>query len=255
MLDQLGDKSPSGPSRPKKRTRKRPVRITQAEALRRLTLMSRQIETDILDLIRCEAAFEEGSRILMRVSEPAQGYSVSFIILQSLLRDLILALSRLFDQGARRFHPNKSDLASIPLAARLLDQKRCEQGLRRTAQERPREPERNEHRCLEATRRAVCTYRTLAREESGRRALKRMRDLRNFVAAHSMFETKALSLPLWGDLTEPAAVAKKFAHDLALAVRGAALDLGEVEARHRTEARAFWTGAFGTSCPADAQGQ
>ena len=62
-----------------------------------------------------------------------------------------------------------------------------------------------------------------------------------------MYETMELSLPLWGDLTEPAVVAKMFAQDLVLAVRGASLDLGEVEARDRTEARAFWRIALGPS--------
>lgn len=246
MLEQ-NESSSARPDRPNKPTRKRSVRIPNDEALRRLTLMSRQIENDVLDLIRCQAAFEEGSRILMRVSEPAKGYSVSFTVLQALIRDLILALSRLFDQGARRFHPNKSDLASIPLAARLLDQKRCLYALRRLARRRRGDAGCNEERCSEAAQRAVSTYKALARRGSGRRALKRVRELRNFVAAHSMYETMELSLPLWGDLTEPAVVAKMFAQDLVLAVRGASLDLGEVEARDRTEARAFWRIALGPS--------
>ena len=58
MLEQ-NESSSARPNRPNKPTRKRSVRIPNDEALRRLTLMSRQIENDVLDLIRCRGGQQD----------------------------------------------------------------------------------------------------------------------------------------------------------------------------------------------------
>jgi hypothetical protein len=122
------------PAPTNKRKRRKPVTIKRGEAVRRLGGMLKVIYRDALMVLAAEAALETANDIVMASPDAERPGPVTYkTVAQSLELNLAMSLARLYDPGSKNWHPNKRDLASIPLIVRLLKQKRCQDELARRA--------------------------------------------------------------------------------------------------------------------------
>jgi hypothetical protein len=110
----------------------RRITISRNTAVQRIDKMIALIEDNVLIGLNIEAALESANDIVSSTTEGKNLYGAECYntIANSLALNLAITLARPFDSGASRFHPNKRDIASIPLLVRLLTQKRCQTILR-----------------------------------------------------------------------------------------------------------------------------
>ena len=118
----------------KRKPRKRST-IKNADAIYRIDKMVPLIIENVRIAIKLESALETGNEVVREIRGDAEhrphwyGANCYNTVINSVTLNLALTLARLFDPGAKRMHPNKRDVASIPLLLRLIKQKRCRSAL------------------------------------------------------------------------------------------------------------------------------
>ena len=164
-------------------------------------------------------------------------------IMRSLAYDLAMHLARLYDIGSKKHHPNKRDVASIPLAFRLLRQQRCKSALSQRA--RTWLPHNtsfagtSERDCLKAIERALESYSETMKGRQGRRVVTTLKEFRDVFMAHSLMKDSDAN-PIYNQLFRLTDCARDFVQDARLAIEGKANDLKEQERILAADARRFW---------------
>ena len=230
------------------RNRKRAV-ISRSEALRRLRAMCGRVERDVRIALWAEAVLNSGNEIFP-IGKPVEGGNAYMVIVQSLVANLAITLARLFDPGSRRYHPNRSELASLPLIIRLLRQRRCQKLLldhaRKWTPDLVGMEAVNASTCTEAIAGAIKAYRELLAAPGGQSRIRRLRHFRNFVLAHTMMDDPRKRAPLYSDLFILLDVAREIVDKLKLAIDGSHIDLPDLHQMYREIADRFWSSAFQT---------
>lgn len=235
----------------KKSKRKKPVTISTNEALSKIDRMMPILYNNIYNAIRIEATLEAGNDLVGSLKDKSiSGAEAYNTIKNSLSFDLAMHLSRLFDVGVRRKHPNKRDVASIPLMARLLRQKRCQKALCKRAvnwtpfklgMERQYEAD-----CMNSIERALREYKSIFNGSAGRRGLRTLKAFRDYHMAHSIM-TDDKSNPIYNDLFQMTDCAREFVAAAKLALEGVNVSLADHEVVYRNVAKIFWEKALCTS--------
>lgn len=231
------------------RKRRKPVTISRREAVHRLKAMIARIEEDVKIGLWAEATLEAANTILVahpnRMWPGADAYRT---IAQSLALNLAISLARLFDPGTRRMHPNKRDIASIPLIVRLLSQQRCQRLLIEHARGWTPQlegfDETHARGCKRAISEALDAHADLNKTNGGRAATKKLREFRNYRLAHSMMTDMLKTLPTYNELFQLMDVAREVLEGAKLAIDGRSLDLKHSEEIYRAHADVFWTMAL-----------
>lgn len=231
------------------RRRRKPVTITRGEAVRRLGGMVRAIHRDVAIALAAEAALETANAIIVATPDIERPGAVTYeTVAQSLVLNLAMSLARLYDTGSRLRHPNRRDLASIPLIARLLRQKRCQNELARQARhwtpQYPHFADSQEAACRKAIGEALSAFDRLRNDRTGRAAVRRLRQMRNKVLAHSYMDEIIVAMPTYDQVFLLADVARDVAAGAMLAIDGRHIDLAEFEQGRVEQAKLFWEHAL-----------
>src|SRR4051812_16753504 len=104
--------------------RRKAVRISREEALKRLEAISELLDEELREAILVEAALNSANDWFR--DRPVTAYEVNCykVIFNSLTRDLALRVSKLYDIGRRNL--NSQDKASLPVMVHFLRQKRVQ---------------------------------------------------------------------------------------------------------------------------------
>lgn len=237
-----------------RRKRKKPVCISRTVAVERLDAMMPLIFADVRIALATEANLVAANEIVLATpDERRPGARAYNSVHQSLVLNLAVSLARLFDEGGKKKHPNRRDVASIPLLLRLLRQKRCRKVLIDRARVWtpmvPAYADLHENACNRAIDDAINAFSRFAKSHPGRAALARLRNFRNNRLAHSLMLEALNSRPLYNDLFRLMDVAREVADAAHLAIQGMAPDLEDLEQAEKEEADAFWRSAFGYEPP------
>lgn len=236
-------------AKPRTKRRKKRVVISRAEAVRRLEIMVLRIEEDVKIGLCAEATLEAANDIVMAAPcEKRPGALAYRTISQSLALNLAITLARLFDPGSRRWHPNKRDIASIPLIIRLLKQRRCQKVLVERARSwtphLTRFEDTHANTCQRSIDKAINAYDELQNSREGRAMLQRLRDFRNKHLAHSMMQHVLKALPTYKELFTLMDMARDAVEGAKLAIDGQSMELKDSEKIYRDKADDFWRMAF-----------
>jgi hypothetical protein len=224
--------------------------LSRREAVRRIDEMTRLVQQNVLRAIHDEAALRVGNITVAQTVDGKTYYGAECYnsIRLALALNLALTLAKLFDAGARSKHPNRRDVASIPLLLRLLAQKRCRRVLQQRARswnpDIPGLAESNARECEDQARAAVHAFQTLQRRAEGRAGLKALRTFRNKMLAHTLLDVALRRLPQYRQLFILLKAAKIIVGHVQLAVQGNNLSLDGLGRERRRQAKAFWTSAL-----------
>jgi hypothetical protein len=224
--------------------KKKPVLLTKKEALARLDAMMPVLHRNILNALRIEATMETGNSLIQTLDDKnLPGADAFNAIMQSLAFDLAMHVSRLYDVGVKSRHVNARDVASIPLAVRLLRQKRCQDELKRRARNwLPHDHSFAnvfEEDCAKALARASSGYAETFKGKFGRSGLKTLKQFRDTFMAHSLM-TETNVRPIYNQLFRLTDCARDFVEDARLAVGGDNSSLKEKEEIYARHAMKFW---------------
>ncbi|NKL87327.1 hypothetical protein [Rhizobium leguminosarum] len=225
-------------------TKKKRVRLSKADAIARLDKMMPILYRNIVNAIRIEATMEAGNAIVQAMpNKTLPGADAFNTIMQSLAFDLAMHLARLYDVGNRNRPVNSRDVASIPLAVRLLRQKRCQKELK--ARARNWLPHDRtfanvfEEDCASALGRASAGYSNTFRGKFGRGGLRTLKAFRDTFMAHSLMK-EVDTRPIYNHLFRLTDCSCDFVEDARLAVSGEASSLKERERILAKQAEQFW---------------
>lgn len=224
--------------------KKKRVLLTTNGAIARLDAMMPIIYRNVVNAIRIETTMEEANSIVQSLPDKRFPGALAFnAIMQSLAFDLAMHLARLYDVGNRNRPVNGRDVASIPLAVRLLRQKRCQTALKLRA--RGWLPHDRsfasvfENDCARALERASTGYSDTFKGKFGRGGLKTLKTFRDTFMAHSLM-TDVDVKPIYFQLFRLTDCARDFVEDARLALSGDNSSLKEQEEIFADEARDFW---------------
>lgn len=232
----------------KQKKPKKPVRISNAEALRRLDSMSPILFKNIQSALRIEATMIVGNDIVGNLSDKGfPGAGAYNCIMRSLAYDLAMHLARLFDLGIRNRHVNRRDVASIPLTIRLLRQKRNKKALGARARNW-KNPDKYysdsfEQDCHTAIQKAIENYSATFIGAYGKGGLKTLKEFRDNFMAHSLITTSTAN-PIYHHLYRLTDSARDTVKEIRLAVEGRADDLEAHERIFTENAEDFWRRAL-----------
>jgi hypothetical protein len=234
---------------PKKQKKKRLVTITRDEAVRRVNAMTELLAQDVKSALWIRAAMEAANDEVVRFPDRHyDGAETYNAVAQSLMIALAVSACRLFDQGIRHRHPNKRDVASIPLLLRLLRQKRCRdyfiEKARHWTPHLDGTEELNARSCETAIDEAMQSYNSLVSSHLGRNAVERLKAMRDHRIAHSLMKASPHALPRYSELFRAVDNARDVVSNVLLAVQGISYDLKDFEEVHRTDADTFWKAAL-----------
>lgn len=226
----------------KKRSKK--ARLNTQQAVERLDKMIPILFQNLQNALLIEATMEAGNNIVGEMSDRSfPGARTYNRIMRSLAHDLAMHLARLYDKGARNRHDNEKDIASIPLAVRLLRQTRCKKALSKRARNwLPHDAtfaDIFERDCLKAIERASNSYSETFLGPHGRGGLKILKEFRNNFLAHSLMRNSDAN-PIYHHLYKLTDSARDFVQDAQLAVKGKGDDLGQHEKIFERDATTFW---------------
>ncbi|WP_133123845.1 hypothetical protein [Phyllobacterium zundukense] len=232
-----------------KKQKKKPVRITKGEALGRVNDMTTRLEEDVKSALWIEASMEAANAFVISDKDrPYHGAETYNAVAQSMMLTLAVTVSRMFDKGRKLTHPNKRDVASIPLLIRLLRQKRCKDALIERARvwtPASMELESMHVRdCEKAIDRAIRAYHSLSTTGRGRHAIAKLKQLRDYRIAHHLMKVPDRKLPTYDNLFVLVDTARDVMNAAILAVKGVDTSLKEFEKMHRKEADRFWEAAL-----------
>ena len=237
--------------------------VTLADAMSRLDLMLEALEKEARVALWAKATLEAGNDIVMadyrgKMFEGADCYNV---LRNSTQTALVLSLCKLFERPRGRQGQshvaalNRSDLASIPVFAHLLNQKRCRARMLERASGGWGEGSLGmskvwENDCLAALRNCDDAIRRLT-AQSGRRAALILAAFRNNHIAHLYTKPRPWNANRYNELFLLLEIATDIVSHASLAFRGCNLDLKEREQNWTDEARAFWQPALAAAAAAD----
>jgi hypothetical protein len=231
--------------------KKKPERMKCADALRRLDQMIEHVLANAQIASSLNAAFQAANDIVVEKYKGGDRFEAHCYhsIMNSLALNLAITLARLFDAGSKLRHPNKRDVASIPLLLRLLRQKRCRRVLVERARSWPPKmpdlAETNAATCEHAIQEALATYASLRRKPKGRKAVAALKEFRDKRLAHSLLvDLKPKLETRYGHLFLLAYVARVVAESANLAITGRNIDMKGTEEEYRRRADAFWMPAL-----------
>ncbi len=231
--------------------RKRQLRISNAEAERRILAMLPFIREDVQLALAIRAALEGANETLASVKDSGRrfwGANCYNIIVQSLAHELAIVLSRLFDLGAKRRHPNKKDIASIPLLLRFLRQKRCQRFLMGQTHswfpDAPGAAQCFPDRCANAIANAGRIYREAKATSKVRRALRDLKQFRDKRLAHNIIDTPDDARPTYDGLYLLTDLACEVLAPTIFAIDGSQYRFTAIEEHWKSEADRFWRRAF-----------
>jgi hypothetical protein len=224
--------------------KKKQVLLNKADAIARLDKMIPILYRNVVNAIRIEATMEAGNAIVRTMPHKAfPGADAFNAIMQSLAFDLAMHLARLYDVGNRNRPVNARDVASIPLAVRLLRQKRCQKELKLRARNwLPHDrsyASMFEQDCIKALARASVGYSETFKGQFGRSGLKTLKIFRDTFMAHSLM-TDVDRKPFYNQLFRLTDCARDFVEDARLAASGDNSSLEEKERIFLDHARDFW---------------
>ncbi len=213
--------------------------------------MVKAIERDIRIALAAEAALETANAIVVATPDAERPGPLTYeAVAQALVLNLGMSLARLYDHGSKNRHPNKRDLASIPLIARLLRQKRCQAELARQARQwTPQIPsfaDSQEAACRRAIADALAAYSQLRADPAGRVAVRKLRQMRDRVMAHSYMDEVLIAMPTYNQLFLLADVARDVAAGAMLAINGRHVELLDFEEDRVEQGQLFWQQALAT---------
>ena len=214
--------------------------------------MIERIDVDVRTGSRVEQVLEAGNKVVGSFPSKSSSRAATYnCIKQSLVINLAMTVSRLYDKGSRRFSPNDKDLASIPLMIRIVKQKRCQKRIIDTAFRNwfpvdSSEYFRNKSKddAKTAIDRAIQIYDekvASAQHRHYRTLLKRLRDSE---LAHSKLEEYLDRKPTYNHLFHLMAAAREITELLTLAVRGHNIRYSELVASIESNANDFWSKAL-----------
>ncbi|MBX5212337.1 hypothetical protein [Rhizobium sp. NZLR11] len=224
--------------------KKKLVLLSTIDAMARLDRMMPILYRNIVNAIRIEATMEAGNSIIPTMPDKAFPGAHAFnAIMQSLAFDLAMHLARLYDVGNRNRPVNSRDVASIPLAIRLLRQKRCQKELKARARnwlpESRSYADMFERDCSKALERVSANYSETFKGKFGRGGLKTLKAFRDTFMAHSLM-TDVDAKPIYNQLFRLTDCAKAFVEDARIAVSGDNSSLDEQEQIFLDHANEFW---------------
>lgn len=238
----MSNKCPACGQRLKPRRRRRES-ISKAEALRRLRRMVRAIDENVRIVLQTEAVLEAGNDLIRAGAGKDRPDAFAYEVIQAgLAMQLALCLARLFDKGAKRFKPNRRELASIPLMMRLVRQQRCRQAVVEAARRWPGQKLTAEGTCTRAINQMSQAYRSLGTAPL-RSAVRRVKVFRNDQLAHTKLEPSRTK-PFFRDLFSLVKVARNISQPARLIVEGVHIDLAEDSQVYRKSADRYWKHAF-----------
>lgn len=187
---------------------------------------------------------EVGNAIIQDMPDKAFPGALAFnAIMQSLAFDLAMHLARLYDVGSRRRPVNSRDVASIPLAVRLLRQKRCQKELMLRARDWiPGDKYFSnvfENDCYKAIQSASAGYTETFKGSFGRSGLRTLKLFRDTFMAHSLM-TDVDAKPIYHQLFRLTDCARDFIEAARLAVSGTSSSLEKQESLFIKNADEFW---------------
>lgn len=237
-------------------TRRRSTTITTAEAMHRLRAMVRRLDNNVRMALGAEAILEAANKKVGTSPRTVfLGASAYNTIVHSLMLSLALSLARLYDLGTKKRHPNRRDIASIPLIVRLLKQPRCQNRLilhaRNWTPHLEWSADIQARACERAIRSAIGAYDKLVGTREGRAMVRRLREFRNKLLAHSLIEDVIEALPTYNDLFALMDVARDVMQHAKLAIKGTNEDLKTVERIIFSDGERFWDNALNAVFTAD----
>jgi len=248
-----------------KRRAKR-VLLSQKDALARIQKMYPLVKANVVRASLAKASLESandivGAKYFGIQFHGANTYNVTRMALTSYMA---LVVSRLYDgyrshheirQNGRR-HPNKSDIASIPLFVRLLKRKGCQAVLVDDARRRysgdVEWANQSGDRIAKSLGLAVAAFAQFESTASGRAAIKTLSRFRNTELAHTLLlDDKPEVAPVFVELYTLIDVAAEVVEHSSLALEGKVLFLKEAIAERTREARSFWEPALDAAIAAN----
>ena len=233
------------------------VRLRLADAMDRLDRMILLIARDVDIALRVEAALDAANDLAMGELRGAEIHGADCYnhgVRGSMSLFLSLILAKLFETPSLRgqfksTRFNKSDVASIPLMIRLLEQQRCRKRLINRARNwipggSPSMSERSAQACERAIDRAIAVYAKLRSTLANRKAVATLRLFRNKVLAHTLLGPALDIAPSYGELFILMDVARDVVQHARLAIEGTHVDLREDEEHIVEICRAFWQRAL-----------
>lgn len=226
-------------------------RLTTIEAVGRIETMMAHVDREVHIMIEELAALETGNDVVVESLRGVHFYGANCYttLSRTLSHSLALRLAKMMERPpaqpgrtvADRW--NKSDVVSLPLLLRLLDQKRC----RRVFAGRARKwigSEKDVDACLKTIDAAVREYRAFRMSADGRAALSKLDEFRNHILAHNLLTQSDAHLPRYNQLFVTYAMVKRVWEHVGLAVEGTGRSVDELEAEFRRIGEAFWRPAL-----------
>ena len=237
----------------KRKPRKRST-IKNADAIDRIDKMVPLIIENVRIAIKLESALETGNEVVREIRGDAEhgshwyGADCYNTVINSVTLNLALTLARLFDPGRKRMHPNKRDVASIPLLLRLIKQKRCRSALAKRARDwTPRiagMASLHEATVLREIDAAVAVYTGLMSNHKGRSAAATLKGFRDKKLAHSLIDTVLKLLPRFEQLFLLLNTAMEITAHTRLTVIGENWEPEDFRREGRRQGKAFWEPAI-----------
>ncbi|AMX97879.1 hypothetical protein EOA22_31780 [Mesorhizobium sp. M7A.F.Ca.US.014.04.1.1] len=248
-------------SQKRKANRSKPVPVS--DAMCRLDLMLKALESEIRGAIWAKATLEVGNTIVMADyhGQTFDGANCYNVLRNSTQTALILSLCKLFERPRGRQGKsevtafNRSDLASIPVFLHLLRQKRCRAKLVERAStgwdgNSLGMSKMWEGDCMAALHRCDDTARRLT-SPLGRRAAAALGVFRDDHVAHLYAEPRVWNANRYNELFLLLDIASDLVSHACIAFRGCNLDFKEREEIWMGEAHAFWKPALAAATAAD----
>ena len=248
-------------SQKRKARRTKPLPIV--DAMSRLDLMLKAIESETRDAIWAKATLEVGNDIVMAHyhGQAFVGADCYNVLRNGTQTALILSLCKLFERPRARqglsevTALNRSDLASIPLFLHLLKQKRCRAKLIERASagwdgNSLGMSQKWEKDCLAALQCCDEAARRL-RSIGGRRAAATLAVFRDDHVAHLYAQPRPWNANRYNELFLLLDIAADLVSRACIVLEGRNLDFKEREQLWMEEARAFWKPALAAAIAAD----
>lgn len=246
-----------------KKKAKRTMPVSISDAMHRLDLMLKALESETRSAIWAKATLEVGNAIVMADyrGETFDGADCYNVLRNSTQAALILSLCKLFERPRGRQGQsevaalNRTDLASIPVFLHLLRQKRCRAKLIERASTGWDGNSLGLSKtwagdCLAALQRCDDTARRLA-SPRGRRSASILGAFRDDHVAHLYAEPRSWNANRYNELFLLLDIAADLVSHACIAFHGTNLDFKERERIWMGEARAFWEPALAAAIASD----
>ncbi|MDQ0467011.1 AbiU2 domain-containing protein [Labrys wisconsinensis] len=246
----------------KKSSKKRSI-ISKSYAVSRIDKMLPLIVENVRISIQLESMLETGNEVIGEIRGGEAngphwyGAHCYNTVINSVILNFALSLAKLFDPGTKRIHPNKRDVASIPLLLRLMKQKRCQAALvarsRQWTSEMGSIVQHHEAIAQREIDEALAAYAKLTRAHSGRAAAATLKTFRDKKLAHSLIDPALKSLPRFEQLFFLLNTAMEIIAHVRLAVTGQNWQPEGFRKEARRQGKAFWSPAIKAVIEAERQ--